>query len=81
MYSSKNNSGKLGTAWDNQLYKRNFPYPSPIPKLNNSNFEAFQNKNKDINEYLKNYIQKYLTVLILIIIIEILILLYFHCKK
>ena len=79
MYGPKNNCGRLGTAWDNQLYKRNFPYPPPIPQLKESNFEAFQNKNEDINKYLKNYKQKYS--IALIIIIGILILLYFHCKK
>lgn len=78
MYGKKNNCGKLGTAWTNQLFKRNFPYPPPIPKLNESNFENFENSSKNLNNYLNNNNQKYMISILIIIGILIIFYLYFN---
>ena len=79
MYGKRNNCGKLGTAWTNQLFKRTFPYPPPVPQLNKNNFETFENMNKNLNNYLNNNNQKY--TFSVLIIIGILIILYLYCKK
>ena len=78
-YGKRNNCGLLGTAWTNQLYKRNFPFLPPEPKLNSTNFENFQNMNENLNNYLNNNNKKY--VISILIIIGILIIFYLYCKN